>query len=153
MATYSEIQQVLKQPVEGRHIEDKKQGGKTIYFMSWANIANYLDHRAPGWEFTIVSTTLEPGRTPEVGQDCSGITDKHYGGFPPRLFLVGRLTINADDKSVSRDACGTEKLSKDSYGDPITSADATVLRRAAAKHGFMREMWSGNHTPNVIGDR
>ena len=55
--------------------------------------------------------------------------------------LTGRLTLHTADGSISREATGCELLDCDSYGDPVSNAEAMVFRRAAAKFGLGRSLY------------
>jgi hypothetical protein len=86
-------------------------------FLHWHTVTAVLDTYAPGWEGEIV-------RIEKIAGD---------------IVVVYRLTIHASDKSVSQDGDGMEAETKDDYGDAMTSAVATALKRAASKHGVGRQ--------------
>ena len=112
------MEELKKEPLK-RHLSKKKQGGAEITYMAWYTICDYLDHFAPGWDWVI---------------DRINVGDK-------RLYMTGTLTIRGSDGELKRSASGTEQLSKDSYGDPSSNAEAMALRRAACKFGFCRKLW------------
>jgi hypothetical protein len=109
-------------------ISQREQGGKTLAYIPWHVVIQILDKYAPGWGWEV--------RTMQLSGD--------------RLFLVGRLTIPAQDGSHWREATGTEGLKEEyfdktdrvkkmreiAYGDPSSNAESMALRRAAAKFGL-----------------
>lgn len=58
-----------------------------------------------------------------------------------RLFLVGRLTIKAEDGILKQEATGTELLKCNNYGDPSSNAEAMCMRRCCAKIRIGRFLW------------
>ena len=71
-----------------------------------------------------------------------------------RLTLTGSLTIHGDDRSLTRQATGTEDIDCSSYGDPSSNAEAMALRRCCAKFGLGRDLWRKNKPqPLKIGQR
>ena len=121
LKTYEEIQDLLKQEPEPRHIEFKNMGGNSIAYMQWANIVNYLDMHAPGCDIEFTPPTIGAGR----------------------VYVKCRITIKASDGKFVREAIGTEDDSKKGFGDPSSNASSMALRRAAMEHGFMRNYWTG----------
>lgn len=111
------LEDLRKKPAK-RHLATKTVQGTTITYMPWYRICDYLDYYAPGWDWKI---------TTDIGHD--------------RLFVVGELTVYGSDRHVTMAATGTERLDKDSFGDPSSNAEAMALRRAAAKIGFCRHLW------------
>lgn len=106
--------------IHRKHYGNKKQGGAEITFVPHYHTASYLDLVVGLWEWEVVSIT--------VGES--------------RLFLIGKLTIHGTDGKLSRSATGTELLSKDSFGDPSSNAEAMAFNRCAMKFGFARHLWS-----------
>ena len=119
--TYEEIQNLLKQEPEPRHIEFKNMGGSSIAYMQWANIVNYLDMHAPGNDILFTPPTIGAGR----------------------VYVVCTIIIRASDGNFTKEAIGTEEDSKSGFGDPSSNASSMALRRAAMEHGFMRNYWTG----------
>ena len=104
----------LSKSVAARHIQQKKQGGATIDFISWYHRIKYLDHFAPGWNYEI--------------RDISNIAGK--------LIITVRITIPCAEGEVYREATGQEDETKDTYGDSSSNAEAMALSRASAKFGL-----------------
>lgn len=121
----------LRQPIDPAHVSQKRVQGNTIDYVSVWTIQDYLDSRAPGWSWRVTSVIPCPyaGKRDDNGQP-EGL-----------LFLTGELTIRAGGTELTMAATGHESLAKVSYGDPVTNAEATALRRAAARFGFTRDLW------------
>ena len=109
----------LQRPISPRHIRQRKQGGATLSYIEWHTACNYLDHFAPGWQWSILSIS-------EIG----GMVCVH-----------GRLTITASDGTVAREATGVEEVSSKGYGDPVSNASAMAFKRAAAYFGLGRSLY------------
>lgn len=109
----------LNQQVPQTYIKQLNKGGSVIDYIPWYKLCDLLDQRTDEWQWEIVSMTLS--------QD--------------RIFMVGKLTIFADDGVMIQSATGTELLNCSSYGDPSSNAEAMCLRRACAKFGMGRELW------------
>ena len=108
----------LSKPVPARFISTRRQGGTEIKYISWVNICKLLEYFCPGYEWEI---------------------DIHYGG--DRIYVVGKLTIWAEEGAFSRSATGNELSSLDKFGDPSSNAEAMAIRRAACKFGLGRQLW------------
>ncbi|AIE76307.1 hypothetical protein [Synechocystis sp. PCC 6714] len=74
---------------------------------------------------------------PEICTDCQ----TYPNSKGDRLTLTGSLTIHGDDRSLTRQATGTEDIDCNSYGDPSSNAEAMALRRCCAKFGLGRDLW------------
>jgi hypothetical protein len=85
-------------------------------YLHWHTVTAALDTYAPGWEGRIV-------RIDKIGE---------------RIVVVYRLTLHAAEGTFSQDGDGMEDEDKDDFGDAMTSAVATALKRAAAKFGLGR---------------
>ncbi len=104
----------LSKPVAKRHLRTRKQGGKTIEYISWYDAVKYLDHYAPGWCYEI-------RRVDSIGG---------------KLILTIRLSIPCLEGVVYREATGQEDEMHDKYGDSSSNAESMALRRACAKFGL-----------------
>jgi hypothetical protein len=102
-------------------------------FLHWHTVAAILDTYAPGWEGEIV-------RIEKVGSQGKDSQGKDTQG-KVRLAVTYRLTIHAAEGSFSTDGDGMEDEDKDDYGDAMTSAVATAMKRAAAKRGVGRALY------------
>jgi hypothetical protein len=110
----TEIIKALSEPIADRHLETRKQGSANLTYISWHNALRYLDLKAPGW--------------------CYEVTKIHTD--EKRIYIVVRITIQAQEGTFYREATGTEELNCSSYGDPSSNAESMALRRAAAKWGL-----------------
>jgi len=126
MAKIAEIIKRLKEDVPTELISSKKVGNSKIDYISWFDYCDLLDERCGigYWSWEIKQTTISDNR----------------------LFLIGKLTIIGDDRSLSQDATGTEILNCSSYGDPSSNSEAMALRRACAKFGLARYLWNKETT-------
>lgn len=122
----SEILEALRSPINPRWIRTKpiyknKKPVGSVEFISWYDLCDLLDDICglDGWEWLVC--------------DCKVVGD--------RLTLTGSLTINGEDKSLTRQATGSELISCSGYGDPSSNAEAMAFRRACAKFGLARDMW------------
>lgn len=115
---------ISKKPVFSK---GKKSGD--VSFIPWPNLCEILDQLAPGWEWEIKSCDYHGDRT----------------------IVIGRLTINGSDGSLSREATGNEDSQCDGYGDPSSNAEAMAMRRCCAKFGVGRYLWFKNHVTNGKG--
>jgi hypothetical protein len=119
--TLADIITRLKEPVAQSLISQKKVGNSTIDYISWFDYCDLLDDRAGlgQWQWDIIAVTTTNDR----------------------LFIIGKLTIFGDDRTLSQMATGTEILNCSSYGDPSSNAEAMALRRCCAKFGLARYLW------------
>jgi len=118
--TIAEITADLSKPIAPRHILTRKQGGASLSYITWTCACNYLDHFAPGWQWSILSVS-----------EISGMVCVH-----------GRLTITASDGTFVREATGVEDVSSKGYGDPVSNASAMCLKRCAALFGLGRSLYN-----------
>lgn len=125
LRNYEEIVADLKNEIIPSMLETKTQGGAKLTFIPWYNAVRLLDYYAQGWEGHVKEMVVTGDR----------------------LFLTYALTIHALDRSVTREATGTETLKEPvpknpgqmrelAYGDPSSNAESMAFRRAAAKHGL-----------------
>ena len=110
----------LSRPVADRHIRQRKQGGSTLSYIEWHTAAQYLDHYAPGWGWSILSISSQGGLT----------------------VVHGALSIPAADGVVTRHATGIEDTDSKGYGDAVSNATAMAFKRAAALFGLGRHLYS-----------
>jgi hypothetical protein len=82
--------------------------------------------------------------------------------FADRIFVTYTVTIHASDRSVTREATGTEVLKEPvpknptqmrelAYGDPSSNAESMAFRRAAAKHGLGLYLYYANQDDEKRG--
>lgn len=124
----NEIVADLSKNIPSRYLRrlDKSKGGGD--YLPWHTCCILLDRCAPGWEYSITQIQLSSDR----------------------IFIVARITIQAEEGNFSREATGTEELKRQvwnkdlqimeskehAYGDPSSNAESMALRRAAAKFGL-----------------
>jgi hypothetical protein len=116
--TLAEILESLRRPVPPKYLSEKSTGKFKATYMHHAVVRDFLDARAPGWEWTV---RLE--------------------GIAGKVYVIGTLTVVGSDGRVSRDGLGNEDDDLDGYGDPSSNAEAQALRRAAMAFGFCRNLW------------
>jgi hypothetical protein len=104
----------LSKPVAARHIQQKRQGGTSIDFISWYHRVKYLDLYAPGWTNEILEIVSIAGK----------------------LIIRVRLGIPTSEGMVWREATGQEEEDKEGYGDSTSNAEAMAFSRASAKFGL-----------------
>ena len=85
-------------------------------YLKWHTVAAILDTYAPGWEGSIV-------RVEKIGD---------------RIAVTYRIAIHAAEGTFSQEDAGMEDEDKDEFGDTMTNAIATAMKRAAAKFGVGR---------------
>ena len=126
--TYAEIQIDLLKRIPSKYLDTKRKQSATLTFIPWYHCCQVLDDYAPGWEGRITETRFTEDR----------------------IFVTYSLTIHAADRSVTREATGTEvlkELDKEgnireiAYGDPSSNASSMAFRRAAAGHGLGRYLY------------
>ena len=129
----AEILEQLRQPVPSNLISTKTVKGKksnyTADYIAWFNICDLLDQRCgiSNWSWEV--------------KDIQQIGD--------RLTLVGVLTIYGEDRALTMMATGSEDLDCSNYGDPSSNAEASALRRTAAKMGLCRSLWRKDNKPSL----
>jgi hypothetical protein len=120
----AQIIAALSRPLPPSLLSHRKQGGANLTYIPWHEVNRILDKYAPGWTWQIVTLQLSSDR----------------------IFIVGRLTITAQEGTVYREATGTEELKEINsktgeirelaYGDPSSNAESMAFRRAAARFGL-----------------
>lgn len=135
----TQIEQALSRRLPNEMVKIKTVDGKKVGYLPWYTVCDILDKYAPGWRWEIVSTTIAPGFTVQrTNRNGEARTIESMG----RLVLVGRLTIPTSHGPISRDATGCEDLLVAGYGDPSSNAESMAFRRAAAKFGLARYLYS-----------
>lgn len=135
----AEILESLREPIAPQFISQKKtfknkKPTGSVDYVAWYDLADLLDDLCGlgGWEWLIIDTQ-------QIGN---------------RLTLTGSLTIHGEDRSLTRQATGTEDIDCSSYGDPSSNAEAMALRRCCAKFGLGRDLWRKNKPqPLQMGQR
>lgn len=112
--TFNQILNDLHKPLPPHLISSRRQGGKEVLYIKWTDAVKMMDYYAPGWSYQV--TKIE-----------------NFGDY---LFVIVRVCIAASDGEFFREATGSEKLDKDSYGDPSSNAESMAIRRAFAKFGL-----------------
>jgi hypothetical protein len=114
MRSLADIIADLSRQIAPEDLESRKQGGTTLFYISWHRALKYLDRYAPGWSYEVKDIY-------------------HLAG---RVALVVRISIPCAEGVVYREATGQEDEEKAGYGDPTSNAESMALRRAAAKFGL-----------------
>ena len=114
----AEIMADLTHPVPKRLIKTKTIKGNRIEFVPWFNYVKLLNHYCPGWEIES-----------QIGQS---------GG---KTTVTAKLTIHAQECSVTRTGVGIEDTDLDKFGDAVSNANAQALRKACALFGLTLELW------------
>ena len=124
----AEILNNLAQPVPKDSIRQKTLKGTKIDYIAWYDLCDLLDERCgiDSWSWSI--------------KDVTQISN--------RLTLTGVLTIYGEDKTLTREATGTEEVDCSSYGDPSSNAEAMALRRCCSKFGLGRDLWRKDNKSN-----
>ena len=125
---YSAINAALRLPVKDRHIlwlpgkTNKRTGkvGDPVPYIPWNTASDYLDHFATEWHYIII----ERKETPTLTIVHARIVIVHARGETPR------------------DALGEIVTSAEGFGTVGERAESKALRRAAAKHGLARHLYS-----------
>lgn len=104
-----EILNDLAQHIPPRLIKQRKQGGATLDYIEWHTAARFLDVYTNGfWEVSVIDKL---------------VTTKS-------IVLTVRITIHADEMSLSKENVGYENLELSGYGDPFSNAYAMAFKRA-----------------------
>ncbi|NJM67487.1 MAG: hypothetical protein HC851_18345 [Acaryochloris sp. RU_4_1] len=114
----AEIMADLAKPVPKRLLKTKVLKGNRINFVPWYNYVKLLNHYCPGWEIES-----------EIGQ---------AGG---KTTVTAKLTIHAQECSVTRTGVGIENTDLDVFGDAVSNANAQALRKACALFGLTLDLW------------
>jgi len=115
-----EIIEDLSKPLPARLIKQRKQGGAMLDFIEWHTAVKILDYYAPGWHGEVRSVTVTPDR----------------------VVVTYRITIEAAEGQIHREATGNELIDSKGYGDPASNAEAMAFKRAAAKFGLALALYS-----------
>jgi len=122
----------LSDPIQDRHLQDKRKGGQTLTFCPWYLTKKYLDHHTNGFWSKSVEGMMTEGN---------------------RIFVRVCVTIHAAEGEFTRCATGTEQLMKYDekkdewkevpYGDPSSNAESMAFRRACANFGLGAHLYEG----------
>ena len=111
----AEILNDLSKPLPDRFLSHRKQGGKTLTYVSWNHANKLMDYfTGGGWEGTVAnihSTQTE-------------------------VYVVYKVTIHAAEGSFCREATGSEALNNNAFGEAIAKAESQAFRRACARFGL-----------------
>jgi hypothetical protein len=118
----------LSKQIAPEDLESRKQGGTTLFYISWHRALKYLDRYAPGWSYEVRNIY-------------------HLAG---RVALVVRISIPCAEGIVYREATGQEDEEKAGYGDPTSNAESMALRRAAAKFGLGLYLYDKGKKPAPV---
>jgi len=110
---------VLGGPVDPRHIRQRKQGKQQVDYLPWPTIVRHLNHRVPGWQWTI--------------DEISSV-----GSW---LYVKGTLSIPCGDQTLTFSGVSSEQLEYEGFAPPIESCCSRALARAAALTGFSLALW------------
>ncbi len=122
-----EILEDFSKPIPSRFIKKKpvfsRRQGKLVKtgevdYVSWSTYIRLLEYYAPGYDWEV--------RVQYLGE---------------RTVVEGKLTIKAAEGEFIREATGQEDSEVDGYGDPVSNAEASALRRACAKFGLGLHLW------------
>lgn len=123
----SEVLTALRQPVPNSVISIKKLKGQEIPYIPWYTLCELLTERTDGmWEWEM-----------EISHHANGKT-----------VVLGKLTIQAEDVALTRQATGQEDDDCNSFGDPTSNAEAMAFRRACAKFLLGIELWDKKRRGN-----
>jgi hypothetical protein len=108
---------IKKKPVFSRRNGQLiKSGG--VDYIPWSTYIRLLEYYAPGYNWEI--------RVQYLGD---------------RTVIEGKLTIKAEEGDFIREATGQEENEVDSFGDPVSNAESSALRRCCAKFGLGLNLW------------
>ena len=113
----------LAKPVPQRHVQQKRQGGARIDFVTWYRTQMILDHYTRGYWSQDTYITMSDG------------------------YAVARcsITVHGADKTLTRTATGSEALAEHvkgkAYGDPTSNAEAQAFKRACARFGLALHLY------------
>jgi hypothetical protein len=106
-----------KKPVFSRRNGRLVKSGEVDY-IPWSTYIRLLEFYAPGYNWEI--------RVQYLGD---------------RTVIEGKLTIKAEEGDFIREATGQEENEVDSFGDPVSNAESSALRRCCAKFGLGLSLW------------
>ena len=122
-----EILQDFSKPIPQRFIKKKpvfkrKKGqlvkAGEVDYLPWMTYIRLLEFYSPGFDWQV--------RVQYLGD---------------RAVVEGKLTIKAAEGDFVREATGQEESEVDGYGDPVSNAEASALRRCCAKFGLGLSLW------------
>jgi hypothetical protein len=105
----------LRERVPDRYLKHRTQGGSNITYISWYDVCELLDDRAPGWSLEVK----------EVGERAG------------MIYVRVALTIDG----VTRENIGCEDEDMKGYGDVFSNIVGMASRRAAALFGLGRHLY------------
>lgn len=111
----AEIIADLSKPLPDRFLSQRKQGGKTLTYVTWHDVNKLMDYfTGGGWEGSVanIHTTAT------------------------EVYVVYKISIHALEGHVSREATGSEKLDNNTFGEAIAKAESQAFRRACARWGL-----------------
>lgn len=117
---------LLADPVPGALIStmDKKgRDGRPIEYISWYDLQDVLDERAPRWDKTIRVVT------------------------GPTVSVVVGISIQTADGPIYREATGTDDATVPGYGSALDRAEASAFQRCCANFGLGRFLRGGKGAP------
>ncbi len=118
----AEILADLSKTLPKRFLSHRKQGGKSLTFVSWHHANKLMDYfTGGGWEGSVSnihSTTTE-------------------------VYVVYKVTIHSAEGSFSREATGSEELNNNAFGEAIAKAESQAFRRACARWGLALYLYDG----------
>lgn len=119
---WSVVRDGLQQPIPGRLLETKEQGGTKITFCPWYRVQKILDHYTGGWwEKRVTEKRVENGQ----------------------FLITIEVTIITAEGRITREGTGIESTEVDSWGDFSSNAESMAFRRACAAFGLGIELYEG----------
>ncbi len=118
----AEIISDLSKPLPQRFLSNRKQGGKTLTYISWHDVNRLMDYfTGGGWEgcVTNIHTTQS------------------------EVYVVYKVTIHAAEGHVSREATGSERLDNNAFGEAIAKGESQAFRRSCARFGLGLWLYDG----------
>lgn len=114
-----EVMAALGSPIDPRHIKTRPGGGgRSLAYLDWACYVRHLNHRCPGWQWTIEEINT-------------------IGDF---VYARGTLTIPHADGVLRFSGVSSEPINGKG-APPIETCCSRALARAAAMTGLSLSLW------------
>lgn len=132
MKTIRETLDQIGAPVPANLVSRLKEKGGAEY-IAWADRADLMDERSPGWSKRIVT----------VGQMPALRGAKDHRDEAMLTYCIVEIEVPCLDGTLIRQATGTDDDPEGQRGTPLDRAEASAFGRATSQFGLGRELYGG----------